>query len=546
MIHAQVALANLKASLYRKPGKGNPQQLFQGDPIGFRQQVRDEIFDFIRVENIAGNDQRMGRSRQAVISLFAIKSCMLDLPHNRPIFTVLDVIRLPLLILENTGIYQQIPYFAGRQRLLRQTREMAFSSSFMAFLRGWPHQNFRFIQPTGKVRRDFADIVLTAGLKAIQKVTVTAIPGIKSPGRYANAVLQRTRDLAQRDVRFLAIDHVVRNARLLAACRIIGPAFRKIYVAVQKALKITRDIADMYAHHTIVSLAGVAAPLPLDAGGILSLFGIARIINQPNRRRVSMIRGHCPLQPVAEPKMIPLQQGQKALQSTGLHLGRQRHRFNALSRQVGQLAVDIGTQVPPRADAGKTVIKLRQKCVQFFTNTFNLCNIHSDSPYKHHAYKKLSTLPTGFLEQYLRRSISFEGIITKGMKLWNKTLENAEKPHFWPKKGMRMRGVEPPRANAHRHLKPARLPIPPHPRKTYKYSFICPGVKIYFWNFRADGGGEGGQWIIAIYYLFLSWCAYTIAPSRQSEPGFYPHSARGGFLPVERLFRYRRQSRPSF
>jgi hypothetical protein len=30
---------------------------------------------------------------------------------------------------------------------------------------------------------------------------------------------------------------------------------------------------------------------------------------------------------------------------------------------------------------------------------------------------------------------------------------------------MRMRGVEPPRAKAHRHLKPARLPIPPHPRQ---------------------------------------------------------------------------------
>ena len=30
---------------------------------------------------------------------------------------------------------------------------------------------------------------------------------------------------------------------------------------------------------------------------------------------------------------------------------------------------------------------------------------------------------------------------------------------------MRMRGVEPPRAKAHRHLKPARLPIPPHPRR---------------------------------------------------------------------------------
>ena len=29
---------------------------------------------------------------------------------------------------------------------------------------------------------------------------------------------------------------------------------------------------------------------------------------------------------------------------------------------------------------------------------------------------------------------------------------------------MRMRGLEPPRPEGHRHLKPARLPIPPHPR----------------------------------------------------------------------------------
>ena len=33
-----------------------------------------------------------------------------------------------------------------------------------------------------------------------------------------------------------------------------------------------------------------------------------------------------------------------------------------------------------------------------------------------------------------------------------------------------MRGVEPPRAEAHRHLKPARLPIPPHPQRTANIS----------------------------------------------------------------------------
>ena len=31
-------------------------------------------------------------------------------------------------------------------------------------------------------------------------------------------------------------------------------------------------------------------------------------------------------------------------------------------------------------------------------------------------------------------------------------------------KEMRMRGFEPPRPKGHRHLKPARLPVPPHPQ----------------------------------------------------------------------------------
>ena len=49
MIHSQVPLADLKASLYRKPRKGRPQQLFQRDTIGLRQPIRDEIFDFILI-----------------------------------------------------------------------------------------------------------------------------------------------------------------------------------------------------------------------------------------------------------------------------------------------------------------------------------------------------------------------------------------------------------------------------------------------------------------------------------------------------------------
>ena len=41
-----------------------------------------------------------------------------------------------------------------------------------------------------------------------------------------------------------------------------------------------------------------------------------------------------------------------------------------------------------------------------------------------------------------------------------------------------MRGVEPPRAEAHRHLKPARLPIPPHPRTNGNYERFGPARQV--------------------------------------------------------------------
>ena len=47
MIHSQFPFADLKAALDRKPGKRHPQQLFQGYAIGFRQQIRDKIFDIV-------------------------------------------------------------------------------------------------------------------------------------------------------------------------------------------------------------------------------------------------------------------------------------------------------------------------------------------------------------------------------------------------------------------------------------------------------------------------------------------------------------------
>ena len=65
---------------------------------------------------------------------------------------------------------------------------------------------------------------------------------------------------------------------------------------------------------------------------------------------------------------------------------------------------------------------------------------------------------------------------------------------------MRMRGVEPPRAEAHRHLKPARLPIPPHPQLpaivaifTVSSRLLAPalfGVLVFLYIKRLAGEGK--------------------------------------------------------
>ena len=57
-----------------------------------------------------------------------------------------------------------------------------------------------------------------------------------------------------------------------------------------------------------------------------------------------------------------------------------------------------------RMDIAETVIKFCEKLVQFFAHTFNLFDIHIDSPYKRYVHKKLSTSTAQFLEPNLRCS----------------------------------------------------------------------------------------------------------------------------------------------
>jgi hypothetical protein len=176
----------------------------------------------------------------------------------------------------------------------------------------------------------------------------------------------------------------------------------------------------MNSNNTIVGLAGVAAPLPLYSGSMATFLGITRFINDSNCRWMRVFIRYYPLKFIPKALVIPWKYGQETLQSARRHVGRKSNWLNALSRQVGQLAIDIGTKILPRAATAETVIKLGQKYIQFFANTFDLLDIHIDSPYKHHAHKRLSTLLSHFLELYSRCSIKRKRKIqSRKVKQWN-------------------------------------------------------------------------------------------------------------------------------
>src|SRR5436189_2627937 len=52
-------------------------------------------------------------------------------------------------------------------------------------------------------------------------------------------------------------------------------------------------------------------------------------------------------------------------------------------------------------------------------------------------------------------------------------------PETRPELMVRMRGLEPPRCHHHRLLRPARLPVPPHPRGNSLYEWLMDSVKPY-------------------------------------------------------------------
>ena len=60
--------------------------------------IGQKIFDLLRIQHVAGDDEGVSLLGQSLLSLFAVKRGTFYLPNNRPLFTVFYAIGLPFLL----------------------------------------------------------------------------------------------------------------------------------------------------------------------------------------------------------------------------------------------------------------------------------------------------------------------------------------------------------------------------------------------------------------------------------------------------------------
>jgi len=108
----------------------------------------------------------------------------------------------------------------------------------------------------------------------------------------------------------------------------------------------------------VVDLAGVAAPLALDAGGFLTGLGMSGIVDDADGLGIGMIAPDDVLDAIAGVAIVPRGPIEELLECAAWRAVIVRDGLNALARQIGKLAFDITGEMATRLGASKAAIKL--------------------------------------------------------------------------------------------------------------------------------------------------------------------------------------------
>ena len=353
MTHAEFILVVLQRALHRPAREGNMQDDFWR---GARGGIAEEVFFLGRIENVAGIDEPV-RAQNFAVALKPKRSAF-DFPNARTFFGVLNVETLPRLTHHDTRI--------ATQRLDVPVDGSGFAAGIA--------------EPAAKIAANLADETLLKRFESVEKGGTTGVPFVGGEPSEVDAVGQGVPKLIEGDVVFGSVNDVVGDARFRAAFGIIPAFFGKEKIAVEHGAKtgVKGGVTEVNADNTVVDLAGVAAPLALDAGGFFAGLGMTGIVDDADGLGIGMITNDELLDAIANVAAVPGGPIEELLEGTARRAVEVGDGLNALTFQVGELPFDIAGEMAARLGASEAVIKLAEEVSQLRPQGKDLCWCHPE------------------------------------------------------------------------------------------------------------------------------------------------------------------------
>jgi hypothetical protein len=187
----------------------------------------------------------------------------------------------------------------------------------------------------------------------------------------------------QGDVSLGPMRHCLGNAAGSAALAVGRPILGKEQFPVEQGMEaVGGGIAQVDGDAAVVGLARRPAVLAFDARRLVSLLGVAGLVEDAHGVRVGMIAGDDLLEAVAHRSLPPTGAGQKLLERARGRAGIQRNRLDAFPRQIAQLPSDIRAKVLGRLDPTEAVIEFGEITIQRGSQRGDLRGIHAGTPCK--------------------------------------------------------------------------------------------------------------------------------------------------------------------
>ena len=144
-----------------------------------------------------------------------------------------------------------------------------------------------------------------AGRQLAQELGLAAVTLVEGRPVEVQAVGGRVVVQFQGDLPLGPVDHVVGDARLATAVAVVGPGFGEEQLAVEQAVEAVAGVGEVDRDDAVLGLADGAAPLPLDARGLVPLLDVAGLVEDRDGVGPGMVVADDVLEPVAGLVVVP-------------------------------------------------------------------------------------------------------------------------------------------------------------------------------------------------------------------------------------------------